>query len=361
MLVVFPGFCACLSAQSTLKDAYKNYFLIGASLNRAHIVEEDKLGASLITTQFNTISPENTLKWESVHPQPDRYNFELSDRYVAFGEKYGMAIIGHTLIWHNQTPDWVFKDKKGNLVNRDELLRRLRDHIQTLVGLYKGKIKGWDVVNEALNEDGTLRQSLWLKIIGKDFIDKAFQFAHEADPKAELYYNDYSLEIEPKLKGAIELVKHLRVANIPIRAIGLQCHSNLIFPTISQLDHAISEFAKLGVKVNITELDVNVLPDPDGFAGAEVTVSFATKEKLDPYRAGLPSAVQQNLANRYRDLFRTFLNHRKDIERVTFWNVTDRDSWLNNFPVRGRTNYPLLFDRKGKAKLAFDAVIQTAK
>ena len=359
--VLLTTFSVNLSAQETLKDAFKDYFFIGASLNHAQIIEEDKLGANIVKTQFNTISPENTLKWEAVHPKPGVYDFEVADRYVAFGEKYRMFIIGHTLVWHNQTPDWVFKDTKGSLVNRDELLKRLREHIQKVVGRYKGRIKGWDVVNEALNDDGTLRQSQWLKIIGEDFIAKAFQFAHEADPNAELYYNDYSLENAPKLKGAIRLIKKLKAQNIPIKAVGLQGHNSLIFPTLIQQETAISELAKLGVKVNITELDVSVLPDPEGFTGAELTMSFAMQKELDPYRMGLPDVTQKTLAMRYADLFGVFLKHNKDIERITFWNVTDGDSWLNNFPVRGRINYPLLFDRKGKTKPAFNAVIQTVK
>ena len=350
-----------IQAQTTLKDAFKDYFLIGAALNREQIYESDERGANIVKTQFNTISPENILKWEAVHPQADKYDFEASDRYVAFGEKHGMFTIGHTLVWHNQTPDWVFKDAKGNFVSRDELLKRLREHIYTVVGRYKGKIKGWDVVNEALNDDGTLRQTPWLKIIGEDFILKAFQFAHEADPNAELYYNDYSLENEAKRKGAIALVKRLQAKGIPIKAIGLQDHNNLQYPTIAEKDAAISDFAKLGIKVNITELDVSVLPDPQGFSGAEVTLNFEMQEKLNPYKKGLPDPVQQQLAKRYADLFGVFLKHRRDIARVTFWNVTDRESWLNNFPVRGRTNYPLLFDRAGQAKLAFDAVIKAVQ
>lgn len=350
-----------IQAQTTLKDAFKDYFLIGAALNREQIYESDERGANIVKTQFNTISPENILKWEAVHPRADKYDFEVADRYVAFGEKYGMFTIGHTLVWHNQTPDWVFKDAKGNFVSRDELLKRLREHIYTVVGRYKGKIKGWDVVNEALNDDGTLRQTPWLKIIGEDFILKAFQFAHEADPNAELYYNDYSLENEAKRKGAIALVKRLQAKGIPIKAIGLQDHNNLQYPTIAEKDAAISDFAKLGIKVNITELDVSVLPDPQGFSGAEVTLNFEMQEKLNPYKKGLPDPVQQQLAKRYADLFGVFLKHRRDIARVTFWNVTDRESWLNNFPVRGRTNYPLLFDRAGQAKLAFDAVIKAVQ
>jgi endo-1,4-beta-xylanase len=349
-----------LFGQNTLKKAFKEYFLIGASLNQAQIFEKDKIGINIVKAHFNTISPENILKWEAVHPEPNRYNFESADRYVALGEKYGMFVIGHTLVWHNQTPKWVFQDSQGNLVKRNELLKRMREHIQKVVGRYKGKIKGWDVVNEALKEDGTLRDSLWLKIIGEDYIAKAFEFAHEADPQAELYYNDYSLENEPKRRGAIKLIKNLQTKGIPIKAVGLQGHNNLTFPTLEQQDKTISEFAELGIKVNITELDVSVLPDPEGFSGAEVTLNFEMKEKLNPYQKGLPDEMQKKLADRYAALFRIFLKHHQSIDRITFWNVTDGDSWLNHFPVRERTNYPLLFDRQGMPKPAFESVIKTS-
>jgi endo-1,4-beta-xylanase len=360
-LVILPLFAAGVLGQQTLKEAFKDTFLIGAAINRSQIYETDERAAKIVTSQFNTISPENILKWEAVHPQSDRYDFEASDKYVAFGEKYEMFIVGHTLVWHNQTPDWVFKDKQGDFVSRKELLKRLRDHIQSVVGRYKGRIKGWDVVNEALNEDGTLRQTHWLKIIGEDYIAKAFQYAHEADPNAELYYNDYSLENEPKRKGAIKLIKRLQSMKVRVNAVGLQGHNNLTFPSLAEQDRTIAEFAGLSVKVCITELDVSVLPDPEGFSGAEVTLSFAMKEKLDPFKQGLPPEMQAALANRYADLFWVFLKHRKVISRVTFWGVTDGDSWLNDFPVRGRTNYPLLFDRDGKPKSAFQSVILSTK
>jgi endo-1,4-beta-xylanase len=361
LIFLLMFFALDLPAQKTLKDAFKDYFLIGAALNHAQIYEEDKRAANIVKTQFNTISPENILKWEAVHPQPDKYTFEAADRYVAFGEKYGMFIIGHTLLWHQQTPDWVFKDAKGKPLNREKLLKRLREHIFTVVGRYKGKIKGWDVVNEALNDDGSLRQTPWLKIIGEDYIAKAFQFAHEADPNAELYYNDYSLEREPKLNGAIKLIKNLKAKQIPITAVGLQGHNSLTFPTVTQQENAINEFVKLGVKVNITEFDISVLPFPDGFTGAEISMNFAMEEKLNPYKNSLPDEIQQKLSERYAELFGVFIKHRKDITRITFWNVTDGDSWLNNFPVKGRTDYPLLFDRQGKTKPAFDAVIKSVK
>jgi endo-1,4-beta-xylanase len=346
--------------QATLKEAFKDAFLIGAALNRAQFYEEDARGAALVKTHFNSITPENALKWESVHPRPDGYDFEAPDRYVAFGEKNGMFIVGHTLVWHNQTPRWVFQDEAGNPVSRDTLLARMRDHIHTVVGRYKGRIKGWDVVNEALNEDGTMRQTLWMKIIGEDYLAKAFEFAHEADPQCELYYNDYSLENEAKRTGAVQLIKKLKAQGVPVYGVGLQGHNNLEWPTVEQQDATIAAFAALGVKVMITELDIDVLPRATRDQGAEITQSAEARERLNPYTTGLPDSVQQALAKRYADLFSVYLKHRGVVTRVTFWGVADGDSWKNNWPVRGRTNYPLLFDRNGQPKPAFHAVIQVA-
>jgi len=217
------------NAQPTLKAAFKDQFLIGAAVNQRQFTEEDKRGVPIIKAQFNSITPENVLKWELVHPRPgtNGYDFGPADRYVEFGEKNGMTIIGHTLVWHSQTPRWVYQDAEGKDLDREALLARMRDHIHTVVGRYKGRIKGWDVVNEALNDNGTLRQSRWFKIIGEDYIARAFEFAHEADPNAELYYNDYSLENEAKRNGCIELVKKLQARGVNIRGIGTQHHNKL--------------------------------------------------------------------------------------------------------------------------------------
>ncbi len=348
-------------SEPLLKEVFANDFMIGAALNRAQYYGDDLRAAPIIKNHFNTVSPENALKWEMIHPESDRYFFTDADRYVEFGEKNGHFIIGHVLVWHNQTPKKVFEDNRGNPVSRAVLLNRMRKHISTVVGRYKGRIRAWDVVNEALNEDGTLRQSSWLKIIGEDYIAKAFEYAHQADPDAELYYNDYSIENEPKRKGAVKLIRKLIKEGVPISGIGLQGHNNLTFPTLKQQADTIKEFAELGLKVAISELDVSVLPDPKGFDGEEVAVSFENREQLDPYRNGLPSGVEAELANRYAGLFGVYLNYRKAITRITFWNVTDGESWLNNYPIRGRTNYPLLFDRSGKTKSAFDAVILSAR
>jgi endo-1,4-beta-xylanase len=352
---------ADVSPATTLKDAFRGAFRVGAALNANQFSERDARAVALVKTQFNTITPENVLKWESVHPQPGKYDFSASDQYVAFGEKNGMFVVGHTLVWHNQTPRWVFQDASGKPVTRDTLLARMHDHIRTVVGRYKGRIKGWDVVNEALDEDGSLRRSPWLTIIGEDYIAKAFQFAHDADPGAELYYNDYSVENAAKRSGAVQLIAKLKAQGIPVAAIGLQGHDKMGWPTPAQQDSTIVALAKLGVKVNITELDVDVLPPAIQNRTADVSVRAELDPRANPYSAGLPDAVQQALAARYAALFEVFVRHQDVIDRVTFWGVGDGDSWLNNWPVRGRVSYPLLFDRQDNPKPAFDAVIRTAR
>ena len=359
--LVVGRLCLPLHAQTTLKDVYQGSFRIGAALSQAIYTESDATGAALVKAQFNSITPENDLKWERVHPTPQGFEFGSADRYVAFGENNHMFIVGHTLVWQHQTPKWVFEDAKGNPVDRETLLKRMREHIQTVVGRYKGRVNGWDVVNEALNDDGTLSQTPWLKIIGEDYIAKAFEFAHEADAQAELQYNDYSLENEAKRHGALELIRKLRAQGVPITGVGLQGHYGMEWPSVEQLDATIGAFAKLGVKVMITELDVDVLPSVSQHHTADVSVRAEWEAKLNPYANGLPDSVQQTLAKRYADLFGVFLKYRGALTRVTFWGVTDAGSWLNNWPVRGRSNYPLLFDRDGRPKPAFNAVIEAAR
>ncbi len=356
------GLSAALAAQTpgSLKDAYKGDFLVGAALDAAQIEGKDARADAIVLAQFNTISPANALKWARVHPKPGKYRFKLADRYVAFGREHHMFVVGHNLVWHNQVPGWVFRDDKGQLLTRDALLQRLKEHIQTVVGRYKGQIQSWDVVNEALDEDGSLRQSLWLKIIGPDYIEKAFEYAHEADPQAQLTYNDYNLEKPAKREGAIRLVKKLQAEGIPIASVGLQNHDSLTWPSAAEEDATIKAFAALGVKVVVSELDVNVLPNANQQPTADVSLRVGRNKALNPYRKGLPDSVQQQLARRYADLFRVFLANRATVARVTFWDVTDGDSWLNNWPVKGRTNYPLLFDRQGKPKPAYDAVLAAA-
>jgi endo-1,4-beta-xylanase len=246
-------------------------------------------------------------------------------------------------VWHSQTPAWVWAGRDGGLTDRATMLERMHAHIATVVGRYKGRIRGWDVVNEALDDDGRLRESPWLRGIGSDYITKAFEFANQADPGAELYYNDYDLATRPaKRAGAIRIIKDLQQRGLRIDAVGEQGHWRLQSPTPTEVGQAITELRTTGVNVMITELDVNLLPPRSG----------QLPSGADPYVNGLPDDVQHALARRYADAFRVFLKHRGDITRVTFWGVSDGDSWLN----RWGTNHPLLWDRHRQPKPAFDAV-----
>jgi endo-1,4-beta-xylanase len=335
----------------SLKEVFKGDFMIGVALNERQFTEQDTNGAALVKQQFNAISPENVMKWERIHPRPgaDGYNFEAADRYVEFGEKNGMYIVGHTLVWHGQTPRWVFQGEGTNAATREELLQRMRDHIHTVVGRYKGRIKTWDVVNEALNDDGSLRRSPWFRIIGEDYIAKAFEYAHEADPAAELRYNDYSIENERKRNGVIALVKNLQAQKIPISGLGSQTHANLISPAAESEDAALTAFAELGIPISITELDVNAAQRGQRSQTADVSQNAQTTG------GGVVSEANQKLADQYASLFRIFLKHSKNIKLVTFWGLTDRDSWR-------RAGNPLLFDGEWRPKQpAFDAVIAEAK
>jgi endo-1,4-beta-xylanase len=339
----------------TLKGAYEKDFLIGVAVNQHQYSGEDARGDSIIKANFNSISPENVLKWDSVHPQADTYTFRGADEYVQFGEANHMLIVGHTLIWHYQTPAWVFEGTNGQPVDRETLLRRMHDHIQTVVGRYKGRIKVWDVVNEVLNEDGTLRQTPWMKIIGEDYIAKAFQYAHEADPDAVLRYNDYALEKEIKRNGAIALLKKLQAQGVPVMAVGLQGHCNLGSPSVAQEDAAIAALAKLNLQVMITELDIDCSRAGQRTTSADIAANAQAQAAGGGLSAeSLSDALQQRLARRYSDLFGVFLKHKDVIKSVTFWGVTDADSW------RAHGN-PLLFDRHGQPKPAFDAVIKAAR
>jgi endo-1,4-beta-xylanase len=339
-----------LSAQAGagLKDVVPNGWLIGVAINQSQSDARDTTAVDLITRQFNSISPENLLKFESVQRQPGVFTFDAQDRYVAFGRDRAMAVIGHTLVWHSQTPAWVWVGSDGAAADRLTLLERMRTHITTVVGRYAGRIRGWDVVNEALNDDGTLRDSPWRRGIGDDYIAKAFEFARAADPGAELYYNDYNLATRPaKRAAAIRIVKELQQRGLRIDAIGEQGHWRIDQPTAADIDQTIAELRATGVKVMITELDVNLLP-PAGPRGQP------PPPDSNPYANGLPDDMQRTLARYYADAFRVFLKRRDDITRVTFWGLSDGDSWLN----RGRVNHPLLWDRQRQPKPAFGEVVR---
>lgn len=360
-LIIFTVFVmGCYAQPPSLKEVFAKDFLIGAALNTPQIEGSNPGEGELIEKHFNSIVPENILKWESVHPSPGRYRFEAGDKLVALGEKNKMFIVGHTLIWHNQTPEWVFQNRDGTIVDRQTLLDRMKDHIFTVVGRYKGRIHGWDVVNEAVDGDGSLRQTRWQQIIGDDFIEKAFEYAHQADPDAELYYNDYDMWKKDHRDGIIRLVKALKDKGLRVDGIGMQGHWGLDYPPLDEAEESIIAFAELGVKVMITELDMTLLPGAWEHRGADITQNYELRKEINPYPDGLPEEMQNKQAIRYGEFFSLFHKHADKISRVTFWGVQDGNSWRNNWPVRGRTDYPLLFDRQCLPKPAFEVVVKTA-
>lgn len=336
-----------------LKDAYKQDFMIGAALGRRYILEQDSLGAEVVKRHFNTISPENDMKCELIHPQWDTYHFDIADKFVELGKKNNQFLVGHTLIWHSQLSPFVRQIKSP-----DSLRMFMQDHITTIVSRYKGKIKGWDVVNEALNEDGSMRKSIFYNLLGDDYIVEAFRLAQKADPNAQLYYNDYNIEQPAKRKGAIELIKKIQAAGVRIDGVGIQGHWSIRGLPIEDIENSINEYAALGLKVMFTELDITVLPNPWDLQGADVNQNFEGSPAMNPYPGGLPDSVQVKLAMEYETLFNLLVKHKENVSRVTFWGVNDASSWLNGWPIRGRTNYPLLFDRQNQPKPAYYRVME---
>ncbi|VXD14116.1 Endo-1,4-beta-xylanase A [Marinoscillum sp. 108] len=341
----------------TLRTAYADDFYIGAALGWGQILEKDSAESTLIRNEFSSLTPENAMKWMYVHPKPDTFNFEYTDKLVAMADRNDQFMVGHTLIWHNQTPEWVFRDEDNDLIDSTALFGRMKDHINAIMGRYQGKIGGYDVVNEALNDDGTFRESLFYQIGGVDFIYKAFEYAAMADPEAELYYNDYSMNRTEKCDGAVQLAKAIKAKGLRIDGIGMQGHWGLDRPTLEEIETSILKIGNAGLKVMITELDITVLPNPRNVEGADLSASFENNAEANPYKNGLPDSVQMALAQRYADLFELFHKHQDIITRVTLWGVHDGQSWKNNWPARGRTDYPLLFDRSLAPKPAHQAVL----
>jgi endo-1,4-beta-xylanase len=344
------------AAQQSLKEVYKNIFLIGAALNAGQIEEKDAMADAVIKKQFSTITPENIMKCEIIHPQWDKYNFALADKIVAYGQKNNLAVIGHTLIWHSQLSPFV-----KNIQSKDSLQTFFINHITTIASRYNGKVKGWDVVNEALEEDGSLRKSVFLNKLGDNYIVEAFRLAQKAAPNTELYYNDYNIEQPKKRAGAIALIKKIQAAGVRIDGVGIQGHWRSYKVPMKDIEDAINEFAALGIKVMFTELDLGVLPNPWDGDAADVNKKAEYSTKMNPYTAGLPDSVAVVQEKSYSDLFKLFVKYKDKIGRITFWGVNDGQSWLNNWPINGRTNYPLLFDRNFKPKAAYAGVIEAAK
>ena len=343
----------------SLAHKYQNDFLVGAAINENQILQTDQQSVSIIKNNFNTISPENVMKWMYVHPKPNTFYFDQSDKYVQFGLDNNMHIVGHALIWHAQIADFMNTTKDST-----EMREHINNHISTMVKRYKGKIDTWDVVNEALNEDGTLRESIFLNVLGEGYLEDVYKLAEKNDPDADLAYNDYNLCEPEKREGALKLIKSLQQSGAKINSIGIQAHWQLNTPTLKEIEKSILDFSKLGINVMFTELDISVLPNPWELSGAEVTQNFEKfegDEKMSPYPNKLPDSMKLKLAERYKNIFELFLKHKDKISRVTFWGVTDKFSWLNDWPIKGRTNYPLLFDRNYRAKKAYQSIINLKK
>jgi endo-1,4-beta-xylanase len=361
VIALFPN-CKAEESKSekALQEALKGKFLIGVAMNADQITGKDTAGVRLIKEHFNSITPENCMKSEVLQPEEGKFDFALADQYVDFGQKNNMFIVGHTLIWHSQAPKWFFVDKDGKDVSREVLIERMKNHIYTVVGRYKGRVNGWDVVNEAIEDDGSFRKSKFYEIIGEDYIRLAFEFAREADPEAELYYNDYSMSKEGKRDAVVKMVRNLQSQGVKIDGIGMQGHMTMDFPTLEEEEKSIVAFSETGVKVMITELDLTVLPSPGTKVSADVALSYEYQKQLNPYPNGLPDSVAQAAHDRYAEFFRLFLKHADKIDRVTMWGLTDGDSWRNNWPVPGRTDYPLLFDRNYQPKPIVETIIKEA-
>ena len=363
LLLLTVSFCFCGYPQDfqeddskSLKNSYSSFFYIGAAINEDIILDKDLNSKIIVTTQFNTITPENSLKWMFIQPNPNSFNFKVSDKYVNLGIKNSMHIVGHALIWHSQLADFMQK-----IESKSKMKFYFENHINTIVSRYSGKIDAWDVVNEAFNEDGSYRKSIFYKLLGKDYIENAFELTNKADPNAYLIYNDYNLYKKQKRDGVIKMVKELKSKGIKIDGVGVQAHWSLNHPSLHEIEQTILDISNIGVDVLITELDISVLPNPWKQLGAEVSQNFSKFEgdpKMSPYPKELPKSIQNKLANRYRDIFELFIKHSDKISRVTFWGVMDKHSWLNDWPIKGRTNYPLLFDRNYQSKQAYDSLME---
>ena len=345
---------------TSLKGALKDKFYIGTALNLKQIYGNDTASINIVKNQFDAIVAENCMKSMYLQPKEGQFFFDDADKFVEFGEKNNMFITGHCLIWHSQAPSWFFIDDKGKDVSPEVLKERMKTHITTVVSRYKGRIKGWDVVNEAILEDGTYRKSKFYQILGEEFIPLAFQYAHEADPESELYYNDYNEWYKGKAEAIVKMIKSFKERGIRIDAVGMQGHIGVDGPSLKDYQAAIDAYTSTGVKVMVTEFDLSALPSPRKDVGANISEIEAYRQEMNPYTDGLPDSIANAWTERMDDFFKLFIENKDKISRVTLWGVTDRDSWKNDFPMHGRTDYPLLFDRQYKAKAIVQQIIDMA-
>ena len=342
--------------EDSLKEKFENDFLIGATINQEdyQIVDKDAKAIKIVQKDFNAVTPENSMKWMHIHPEFNEFTFSNADKIVDFAKENEMYLLGHTLVWHNQVPDYIY-----NIKDKSTFQEHIEEHINTVVKRYQGKVDMWDVVNEALNDDGTLRKTVFLEMLGENYIEQAFSLANKADPNVALAYNDYNLYKPKKRKGAIRIINSLKEKGVRVDAVGIQAHWDLHFPSIKEIEQTIEELAATGVDVMITELDITVIPNPYELAGIarEEFKKFEGDKKWDPYQDEIPDDIQEKLTKRYKDIFELFVKHNDKISRVTFRGINDKYTWRNDNPINNRTDYPLLFDREYNEKPAYDALI----
>lgn len=334
------------SQNKGLKDYYADYFQIGVAVSPFALKTNE---AELIKKEFNSMTPENAMKMGPIHPKENEYAWAQGDSIVAYAQRNNLKLRGHTLCWHSQAPRWFFTDAKGDTVSKEVLYQRLKDHITTVVTRYKGKIYAWDVANEVISDNANeyFRKSAFYKICGEEFVAKAFQYAHEADPNALLFYNDYN-EIDPvKREKIYRLVMELKKAGVPIHGVGLQAHWAINEPTRDQLEKTLARFAETGLQMQITELDISVYPKEHS----------ARERRPEDSNTEFSAEKEQKQLEVYNMCFELFRKYKDHITSVTFWNISDRGSWLDNFPVRGRKDYPLLFDKDLKRKKVYESVV----
>lgn len=362
---LFTALLACCVAGASaqgLKDAIGKYCLIGTAVNQWQSDGQVPQADAVIDRHFNCAVAENCMKSEVLAPAEGIFDFRVADKFVKYCEEHHLKVIGHCLVWHSQAPDWMFTDGYcARPCSKEVLRQRIVSHVKTVVGHYKGRVHGWDVVNEAIEDDGSFRKSPFYNLLGEEYIEIAFRAAHEADPDVELYYNDFSMAKPGKREAVCRLVKRLKEKGLRIDAVGMQSHNGMDYPDLTEYEKSIDAFAACGVKVMITELDINVLPNPEGFGGANVDQNFEFQQKYNPYAAGMPKDKVKELDSRWMQLFDIYYRHRAQISRINLWGISDGDSWLNGWPIKGRTSYPLLFDRQYQPKPVVNDIIKLYK
>ena len=352
-IAIFLSFNQCKTKQISkspdntskgLKDYYKDYFLMGVAVTPRSLHGAD---STVIVQQFNSLTAENAMKMGPIHPKENEFYWKDADSIVAFAKKHGLKMRGHTLCWHNQTPNWLFKTDKGDTVTKDVLLQRLENHIREVVNRYEDNIYAWDVVNEVIDDNDSIffRKTAWYTICGEEFVAKAFEYAHAADPKAILFYNDYNTENPKKREKIYQMVKKMKEAGVPIHGVGLQGHWSINNPSREELEKSIQMFSSLGLQVQVTELDVSVYA---GRQGGQI--GQAQRDTFSTFTIEMEEFQRE----KYKMAFEVFRKYRTQLTGVTFWNVTDRYSWLDR---RGRKNYPLLFDQNHQPKKAYWDVV----